>query len=276
MSDTSSPATGVAQPPDRSSSAGPRVPAARNTIATLRLLAAGTGPLGAGDIARALGIPRSSTYQLLQVLVDEGVVLHLPDQHAYTLGIGVFEFGSAYLRNDPLERIARPLLSGLAQRTGATAQLGILEGTETLYLLKEQRTRRPTPLVTGVGVRLPAHLTASGRSMLALLPDAEVETAFCDPGSFSDRTGLGPRSTVELLQLLRGDRRLGYAVEQGAVTSGVTCVAAAAADRRGRPVASITVSFPTADVPGNSIAAVAGTVVQTALSLSKRLGGGRP
>jgi len=255
---------------------GPRVPAARNAIATLRVLASSTEALGATAIARALGLPRSSTYQLLQVLVQEGVVVHLPEQQAYTLGVGVFEFGSAYLRHHPLELLARPLLSRLARRTEITAQLGILRGNEILYLLKEESPRRRTELVTAVGVRLPAHLTASGRSLLALLPEAQVEALFAPPGSFVDRTGLGPRDVGELHQLLRGDRRRGYAVEEGAVTDGITCVAAAVVDRHGAPVASVTQSLPTADAHRGSLEALAHSVIQTARAVSRRLDGGIP
>jgi DNA-binding IclR family transcriptional regulator len=261
---------------DRSASLGPRVPAARNAIAALRLLAASTTALTAGEIAAALGTPRSSTYQLLQVLVDEGVVVHLPELRAYGLGVGVFEFGSAYLRQDPLENLARPLLSKLARRAEVTAQLGILRGNEILYLLKEQSPRRRTELVTAVGVRLPAHLTASGRSLLALLPDQQVEALFAPPGSFVDRTGLGPRTVGELLHLLRADRKRGHAVEQGAVTSGITCIAAAAVDRNGLPVASVTVSLPTADATAAVVDKLSHNVIQTARALSRRLDGRSP
>jgi DNA-binding IclR family transcriptional regulator len=55
----------------------------------------------------------------------------------------------------------------LVARVGETAHLGVLHGAETLYLLKEQPPVAPIPvtLVIDVGVRLPAHLTASGRSI---------------------------------------------------------------------------------------------------------------
>ncbi|MFD0481390.1 IclR family transcriptional regulator [Kineococcus sp. GCM10028916] len=255
---------------------GPRVPAARNAIAALRVLASSTSALTAGEIAQALGTPRSSTYQLLQVLVDEGVVVHLPELRAYALGVGVFEFGSAYLRQQPLENLARPLLSRLARRAEVTAQLGILRGNEILYLLREDGPRRRTELVTAVGVRLPAHLTASGRSLLALLPDHRVEALFAPPGSFVDRTGLGPRTPAELLHLLRADRKRGHTVEAGAVTNGITCIAAAAVDRDGLPMASVTVSLPSADASDAALETLSHGVIQTARALSRRLDGRPP
>lgn len=253
-------------------SLGPRMPAARNTVAVLRALASSTHPLPAADLAHRTGLPRSSTYQLLQVLVDEGLVVHLPELHAYALGVGVFELGSAYLRREPLEQLARPLLADLARRTAQTAHLGILQGSETLYLVKEQ-PRKAAALVTEVGVRLPAHLTASGRAVLALLPENQVSAIFAAPGSFVDRTGLGPRTGDELDQLLRGDRKRGWAVEEGGVTPGVTCIAAAAVEHSGRPVASVALSFLTSSHPRRELDTLARPVVATARALSRRLGG---
>ena len=96
----------------------------------------------AAALARELGLPRSSTYHLLAVLERTGFVVHLPEDAARTgSGVAVFELGSAYLRHDPLERLARPLLVRLVDRVGATAHLGVLHGAETLYLLKEQPAR---------------------------------------------------------------------------------------------------------------------------------------
>ena len=94
--------------------------------------------------------------------------MHFPDRRTYGLGWHAFEVGSAYLRHEPLEMLARPVLGRLVAQVAETAHLGVLHGAETLYLLKEQPavTRIPVTLVTDVGVRLPAQLTASGRSIL--------------------------------------------------------------------------------------------------------------
>ncbi len=141
-------------------------PALTSGLAVLKLLAGATAPLSAGVIARDLDLPRSTTYRLLGVLADGGFVTHFPEDRAYGLGVATFEVGTAFLRQDRLERLGRPVLARLAASTRSTAHLGILLGREVLYLLKEQPPR-PVALVTEVGVRLPAHLTASGRALLA-------------------------------------------------------------------------------------------------------------
>ena len=111
--------------------------------------------------------------------------------------MSTFEVGSAYLRQDPLERLARPLLARLVEQVGRTAHLGVLHGAETVYLVKEQPPVS-AGLVTAVGVRLPAHLTATGLSLLAHLPAAQVRALFPSRSAFLHRTAAGPSSLPEL------------------------------------------------------------------------------
>jgi DNA-binding IclR family transcriptional regulator len=218
------------------------VPALRRGLAVLRLLASRAGPVSAASLARELGLPRSTTYHLLAELSAAGFVTHLPEERLYGLGVAAFELGSAYLRHDPLERLARPLLRRLVDRVEHTAHLGVLHGREALYLLKEQ-PRQPQTLVTDIGVRLPAHLTASGRAMLAHLPPAQVRALLPAASSFVDRTGRGPHDLPALRRKLAMERRRGWAVEDGHVTRGFASVAAPVFDHWARPTAAISVTF---------------------------------
>ncbi|WP_106583705.1 IclR family transcriptional regulator [Murinocardiopsis flavida] len=249
------------------------VPAATRALRLLRFLAAQQGPVSAAAIARDLGLPRSSVYQLLEAMADEGFVTRLPEERRWGLGVAAFEIGSAYLRHDPLERLAGPLLTVLAEQTGATAHLGVLHGADTLYLLKEQPRYAPT-LVTGVGVRLPAHLTASGRAILAQLPRAQVRALYPARTGFVDRTGRGPASPTQLRELLDVERRRGWSSEDQQVTEGFASVAAAAFDHTARPVAAIGLT-----VPGErpvTPAALASRVRDSAAELTRRLNGRAP
>ncbi len=252
-----------------------KVPAVARAVAVLQLLARHPSPLPAAAVARELELPRSTVYQLLAALESTGLVTHLPEERTYGLGIGAFELGSAYLRNDPLERLSRPLLVSLVAQTRATAHLGVLHGAETLYLLKEQ-PRHPVTLVTDVGVRLPAHLTAVGRSMLAHLPAAQVRALFPSSAGFVDRTGAGPGTLNELRALLSLERRRGWAEEDGHVTAGLASVAAPAFDHLGRPAAAIGLTFPSANHPAHQRVQLATTVREAALRLTKRLSGQPP
>ncbi|HET9658284.1 MAG TPA: IclR family transcriptional regulator [Kineosporiaceae bacterium] len=219
-----------------------RVPAADHVLAVLSHLARQAGPVPAAAIARDLALPRSTTYHLLSVLAGHGFVVHLPEEQRYGLGVAAFELGSAYSRQAPLTRLARPVLARLVDRVGQSAHLAVLHGGEVLYLVEERAVGRP-PLVTDVGVRLPAQLTASGRAILAALPQAQVRALFPDRAAFTRRTGTGPATPGELRRILTGVRARGYATEDGEVTLGFASVAAAVRDHTGHPAAGVAVTF---------------------------------
>ncbi|AOS65397.1 IclR family transcriptional regulator [Actinoalloteichus hymeniacidonis] len=255
------------------------VPALRRGLAVLGLLARRATPTSAAVISRELELPRSTTYHLLGELVRTGYVSHLPEERRYGLGMAAFELGSAYLRHDPLERLARPLLARLAQRVEHNAQLGVLHGAQAVYLSKEQPAR-PQTLVTDVGVRLPAELTASGRAMLAHLPAPQVRALFPGSSSFVQRTGRGPRDLPSLRRLLASERRRGWAVEDGYITESWASVASAVFDHGGRPVASVSVTFrhvcDRESDCGQIWPETAAEVRRTAADLTVRLGGTAP
>ncbi len=251
------------------------VPAVSRAIGLLRALAAHPGPVPAAVLARDLGLPRSTVYHLLTVLAAEGFVVHLPESRAYGLGVGAFELGTAYLRNDPLERLARPLLRQLVEQTGNTVHLGVLHGRETLYVVKEQ-PGHAAPLITDVGVRLPAHLTASGRSMLAALPRPQVRALFPNREAFVNRTGLGPQTPTDLRELLALERGRGWSEEDGHVTLGIASVAACVFDYGRRPAAAISCTFPSSAIASDDERAVlAATVRAAAERLARRMAGSR-
>ncbi|MGH3374618.1 MAG: IclR family transcriptional regulator [Actinoallomurus sp.] len=252
---------------------GEQVPAARRVLAVLRLLASSARPLAASSIARELDLPRSSTYHLLTAMAEDGFVTYLPEDRLWGLGVTAFEIGSAYLRQGPLERLARPLLVRLVDRLGEIVQLGVLHGAETLYLLKEQPRHHAT-LVTDVGVRMPAYLTASGRAMLAHLPPAQVRALI--PGDLVNRTGAGPRSLRELRQLLADDARRGWAYEDGHVTEGFASIATCSFDHVGRPAAAITVTFRRSSRDESEWPTIASRARDVSTELTRRLSGHAP
>src|SRR6476661_2587606 len=220
-----------------------QVPAATRALRVLRFLASQPDPVPLERIMRACELPRSTAYHLLSAMVDEGFVVHLAEEHRYGLGVAAFEVGSGYSRQEPLQRIARRPLAGLVDRLHQTAHLAVLHGRDVLYVLEERAPGRP-PLVTDVGVRLPAHLTASGRAILARLPAAQVRALYPGARDFVDRHGLGPRSLSALRTVLSETRQRGYATEDGEVTPGLASVAAAVLDHNGHPVAGIAITHP--------------------------------
>ena len=249
-----------------------QVPAATRALRVLRFLAAQADPVPLDRVMRACDLPRSTAYHLLNTMIDEGFVVHLPDEHRYGLGVAAFEVGSGFTRQAPLARLARRPLAALVDRTGHGAHLAVLHGRDVLYVVEERAPGRP-PLVTDVGVRLPAHLTASGRAILSALPASQVRALYPDRSAFVDRHGRGPTSLSALRAILSETRQCGRATEDGEVTPGLQSVAAPVLDHNGHPVAGVAVTFPS-DV--DDVEPVSAAVTATAHLLTRRLGGDAP
>jgi DNA-binding IclR family transcriptional regulator len=251
------------------------VPAATRTLQVLRTLAASPQPLTADALSRRLSIPRSSIFQLLRVMEAEGFLTHFPEEERWGLGLSAFEIGAAYLRHEPLEGLARPvlhrLISEVDRSVQAVAHLGVLHGNETLYLLTES-TRTKLAIAAEVGVRLPASLTASGRSILSVLDDAQVRALFPTAAQFVDRTGSGPLTPSALRRILTDERAQGWAEEDGFIAEGYSSVAACARDRSDRPIASVGLTFRTDRVDEATRTNLVRAVRRCADELSKRLG----
>ena len=248
----------------------PQVPAADQTLRILSLLARQRGPVAAATIAAQLDVPRSSVYHLLATLEEHGFVVHLPAERRWGLGTAAFELAGGYARQQPLTRIGRPLIAALADRTGESAHLAVMTGRDVLDIVEERAPRRPA-LVTDVGVRLPAHLTATGRAMLAALPREQVRALYPDTASFADRTGRGPSRPGELRDVLRAVRADGFATEDGEVTLGLRSVGVAVLDHARWPIAGIAVTYP--DEGARSAGELARLIDHAAAELGRRIGG---
>jgi len=256
-------------------SRAPKVPAADATLRILSHLATLRGPAPAASIATALDLPRSTVYHLLATLVEHGYVVHLPEERRYGLGVAAFELSSGFSRQQPLARLGAPLVAGLVDTVAESGHLAVLHGRDVLYLVEERAPRRPS-LVSDVGVRLPAHLTATGRAMLAELPAAQVRALYPDasayaPGAAGEASGAW--SLRRLRTVLAEVREHGFAAEDGEVTAGLASVGVAVLDHTGWPAAAIAVTFPVERADESRRAALVAEVDRAATELSRRIRG---
>lgn len=212
-----------------------KVPAATHTLAILRLLMTTDAPISAARIATQLRLPRSTTYQLLKVMVDAGFVMHLKSHRTYGLGAAAYSLAQAYSTQQPLVRASTRHAQALAKLAGGSAHVSRLSsGMEVLYVL-EERSMAAVSLITDVGVRLAAERTASGRVMLAALPDTELKARV-------DAAGLG-RQWQKIHTMVQQVRLRGWAEETEEVSVGQSSIAAAVLDHTGRPAAALAVTF---------------------------------
>ncbi len=241
--------------------------AAGHALRALTHLASRAEPIPAAHLARAIGLPRSSTYHLLAVLIEHGYVVHYVEERTYGIGAAVHELGAGYQRQDPLQRLARPLVEQLVDATTHNAHLAVLSGRDVLYVIEERAAGRPS-LVTDVGIRLPATVTASGLAVLAELPGKQVTALY---PSASVMVEDGPQTPSALRRELVDVRARGYAVEEGSVSPDLSSVAAAVLDRDGHPVAAVAITFRSEEVDADQRADLVAAARQTAGRISARL-----
>ena len=155
---------------------GSPAPAVTRAAAILDALeAAGGEPLGVSDLARSLGIAKSSTSHLCQALEDARLIQRR--ENGYVLGRRTIELAGAYLSGFDEVRSFYELCGRTTALREHVVQIAMLDGTDVLYLARYEGRSR-FRLAANIGERFPAALTATGQALLAALPPAEVTRRF--------------------------------------------------------------------------------------------------
>lgn len=196
-------------------------------FAVLEAVAAAPEPVGASELARITGLPKSTVFRLARELVSLGA-LHT-GRRGYWIGLGLFELGNRHYPSDVREAV-QPYMADLCRATGLTVQAGLLDGTDVAYLDRHVpkgggATRRRTE------IRVPAYCSAAGKVLLAALPArklarqlAAVEPSANGPHPPDDRVQRPP-SPGRLREQLERTRRDGHASEYGEIESGLASIA---------------------------------------------------
>jgi IclR family transcriptional regulator, blcABC operon repressor len=197
-------------------------PAVTRAAAILTLLADSGAALSLTDIARALGLAKSSTFNLCNALEEAGLIARRDS--SYYLGRRLVELGGAYLRTfDVVREFYRQCSDSMVLRH-ELLQLAVLDGTDVLYVARHEG-RAPLRLSATIGDRFPASITAVGNILLAQLDPAVVADRYRDPSRLVQWT---PRSVVSvdgLLVKLDRARKVGYAVDNGETNPSVVGLA---------------------------------------------------
>ena len=249
------------------------VKSADRALAVLQLLASAGRPQSTQAIAVSCGMPKSSAHHLLNVMRDRGFVNYRETERAWSLGAAVIEVAAAYRRSDPLQVEGGAVLADLTRQLGHTAHLAVLRGTEVLYVDKRDASSAGVRLVTEIGSRLPAPATAVGQAILGFLPEPAVAELF-EGYRFPSVTDGEPRTLAELEEQLAAVARRGFAHDVGMISSGISCVAAPIFDREQAPVASIGVTFVTAQASHDVLQHIIASVRLAAAQLSAAIGAG--
>lgn len=256
--------------PDRDLLDGNAVRSVDRAAALLLALGESSGEAGVTELARRLGLHKSTASRLLATLQRRGLVEQDEESGKYRLGLVVIRLAERAERTLDLKGIAWPDLERLARATRETVSLGIVEGDAYLtvaqvdgpnMVAQADWTGRPTPL----------HCTASGKVLLAALAERDV-MRIARPGlpARTERT----ITTIEtLMDELAKVRRRGFATAFSEWIAGTNAVAVPVLDARGRVVASIGIWGPSYRVTPARVAELVTAARAAAASITTRLGG---
>ena len=197
------------------------------------------------DLASAAGLPMPTVYRVVQTLTSEGYLDHLPNGD-YRPGVRTLTLGTAALRSLDLVEVATPPLRRLADRTGETVNLAVLNDDRVLYLVR----LRNADLVTAniqVGSTLPAVTTSIGKLLLAHLDESDLESRVTE-ASFTLQHGPNAKFSLEEL---RGEltqiRQQGWAMQDEELAYGLRSVAGPVTVAGGRVVAGVNLALQARD-----------------------------
>jgi DNA-binding IclR family transcriptional regulator len=247
---------------------GRRVRSAERVAAVLDLLRRSQQPLRHVDVATAIGLPKSSTSNLLDTLVDVGLVRF--DERGYSLGVRLIELGAAAAERLDMRGIARPSLRQLSELGIGTSNLAILQGHDVLYIEKVNNPDHVIQIATRVGSTVSAHMTALGKVLVAALPPDERKR-WLKEHNFVRVTEHTITSAAEFQRALEFAAGNGYALDDEEQNLRTVCVAAPVRDHTGATVAAISLTCLSVDVAGGRDIQIA-AVIRGAEQVSELLG----
>lgn len=231
------------------------------------------GSASLSDLARNLGLSRSTVHGLLATMRQWGFVTQDSNGH-YALGIKLFELGTLAVSRLDLRVIAGPILQRLVDEFNETVHLVVGDGLDVVYIDKRE-SPQSMRIVSQVGRRLPAYCTSVGKAMLAFLPEQELDELLA-------RVELQPwtHNTItdkeQLKAHLREVRRRGYALDNEEIFEGLRCVGAPIRDHLKQVVAAVSVAGPSVRLAPDRISGIIPAVVKAATEISHQLGWREP
>lgn len=235
----------------------------------IEALAHSEKPRGVTELAAELGLTKSNVHRLLATLVAQGYVHQDPQYSTYALGTKIWELGSHVIRRLDLTKVARPAMERLAALTGETVHLSVLDDMDVVYLDKIESSHH-IRAHTHVGQRAPAYTMATGKAMLAQMPDAYLERYHNRFQSFTPAT---ITTMDQLHRAIEQVRATGFAVvPHGEWRAGIAACACAILGPNGDLAGAIGVSGPDTRVKREELDAFSPHLVAAASAISSALG----
>lgn len=239
------------------------------SLEVLGALAAPPGEWGIKELSLSLGLPGGTLYRLLATLEANGFVRQNEATKKYRLGLRLLELGNSVLRSLSVRDVAKPFLARLAEETRETSHLTIMAGDEVVYI-DFAYSLEPIQLSVQVGGRRPVHCTASGKAILAYLPEKVFERIVS--GGLKAYTPYTITDSERLVQELQMVREQGFAVNLCQMREDASGVAAPVLNHSGEVVAALGISGPSIRITSEVVPRLGSCVARAAAELSRELG----
>jgi IclR family transcriptional regulator, blcABC operon repressor len=250
------------------------VPAVARAAAAMDALLGNAGdPMSLSDLARKLGVPKSSMANICTQLVEERLLLRVDGM--YRLGPKLATLGAVYLASVDVVREFQNVCSERDPSMAATAKLASFgEHGEIVYLARHDIIR-PSVLSLDVRVQQPAHCTASGKAMLASLPDEDISRWVKEYSPLVGRTANSITDSECLWAAITEARQRGFTVDDEECIDGVVCVGTAISTKSETgEVLGLSLVLLKQHALADRLTALAAEVRRLARELADRLGNG--
>lgn len=246
-----------------------RLSSVANSIRLTKAFSENEYEMGISALATRLGLAKSTVHRLATTLVEYDVLEQNRETGKYRLGLALFELGTLVRRKMDAASEAQGEIHVLAEASGETVQLAILDHLSVLYI-RIRESRQAVRMSSGLGSRAPAHCTSVGKALLAH-QSAEVVKQVIENGlkRYTDKTITDPAALMEELAAIR---QKGYAIDDEEIETGLRCVAAPIRDHTGRVAAAISVAAPVQRMSKKTVQSTIPSVVAAADAISRRLG----
>lgn len=239
----------------------------QTSIDILKLL--GEKALSVKMISETLNLNKSTTSRILTTLKKERFV-KLNNEKKYELGYGIFEFANKMSSKLSLQQVVKPYLEYLNKLTNETVHLGILDGSEIVYIDKIECSH-PIRMYSSIGKRVASYCTGLGKAIIAFLPKAEKDKII-ENIKFEKFTGNTITDKKNLKNELEKVKERGIAYDNGEHEENIFCISAPIFDFYKNVVASISISATKQYKDLEALKAFEENLKQTCKEISEKLG----
>lgn len=245
------------------------VPALVRAHAILDLVAGADASLTVSEVAKRLGLAKSTVHGLCTTMVNLGLLVRRND-NSFHIGPHVMRWSNAFSATADLVQEFNAIFDEFDLLTTETITLSVLEGAEVMYVACRNSTL-PLGITFRIGMRLPAPFTATGKAILSTMKPEQVRAIMANRWP----QPLTPNSVADidaLMDELEHTRQRGFSIDNGQVREGMICLGVPVRNAMNKVVAGAAVSFLSVDVDQATINVMARSIFRVADLLSQRLG----